>query len=289
MHIYKFINRKSTTGWLLTIVFLVCTSNTNAQPYLDVLSLKYVNSPDAGFFNQHKKPVKIQYFSFGTNIPVQFKNKKDAVIISPFWENWVLKINQQNQESYHSVALPVSLAKSIGKTKWSYILTAIIRMNDSSINSKGQWQFGGAIITSYKKNDKLTLKLGLYINNEFFDVFVMPLVGIDWKINASNNLFGVLPGNLTYEHKINNRFYYGANFRAITNSYAKSIGYLRVNENQLGFFLDTYLSKKVVVNLEAGHSFYRKLESGVKDVSKINAGVKDNLYARATIAYRIRF
>lgn len=289
MHIHYSNNKKNITGWVLAILLISCVSTATAQPYLDILNLKYLNSPDAGLFNQNKNAVKIEYISFGTNIPIKLKNKKDAVILSPFWENWILKTNNQNRESYHSITLPVSLSKSIPYTRWSYLLKAIVRINDSIINSKGQWQIGGAIICSYKKNEKLTLKLGVYINNEFFGVFVMPLVGLDWKIDARNNLFGVLPGNLTYEHKINKRFYYGANFRAITNSYAKSNGYLRVNENQLGLYLDTYLNKNFVLNIEAGHSFYRKLESGVKHVSKLNAKVNDNLYVRATLAYRIRF
>ena len=85
-------------------------------------------------------------------------------------------------------------------------------MNDSNINNKGSMQAGGALIAAYKKTEKLTWKLGVYVNGEYFGVFVMPLVGLDWNITSRDNLFGVLPGNLTYEHKINNQFYYGANF-----------------------------------------------------------------------------
>ena len=110
-------------------------------------------------------------------------------------------------------------------------------------------QAGGAFIVSNKRNENLTWRLGLYVNNDLFGLFVMPLAGIDWKINARNNLFGILPGNLTYEHKINEHFYYGANFRAITNSYAKSNGYWLIDENQLGLHLDTYLTKNLVLNV----------------------------------------
>ena len=119
-------------------------------------------------------------------------------------------------------------------TNWSFLLTGIVRLNESSIN---------------KRNENLTWRLGLYVNNDLFGLFVMPLAGIDWKINARNNLFGILPGNLTYEHKINEHFYYGANFRAITNSYAKSNGYWLIDENQLGLHLDTYLTKNLVLNV----------------------------------------
>ncbi len=241
---------------------------TIAQPYLDIANLKYSTSPNAGLVNQNKNDVNMQYYGIGTNLPLQFNNKKDAVIFSPFFEAWSSKIKNNNRQKYYSVALPVSLSKTIPYTKWSILLTGIVRMNDSNINKKTKMQVGGAFIISKKRNEKLTWKLGLYINNELFGVFIMPLAGIDWRINERNNLFGVLPGNLTYEHKINDHFYYGANFRAITNSYANTNGYWRIDENQLGLYLDTYLNKNFILNMEAGHSLFRKIRTGVKDVSK---------------------
>lgn len=271
------------------IVACLFSFKTIAQPYLDIVSLKYTSSPNAGLINQHKNDILLNYFSIGTNLPVQFKNKKDAVIFSPFFETWSSKINKDKRQNYYSVALPVSLNKTIPNSKWGILLTGIIRMNDSSINRKTKMQVGGAFIVSNKRNKNLTWKLGLYANNELFGLFIMPLAGIDWKINKRNNLFGVLPGNLTYEHKINDNFYYGANFRAITNSYAKSNGYWRIDENQLGLYLDTYFNKNLVLNIEGGHSFFRKIKTGVKQVSKYEAQVNNNLYVKITFAYRLRF
>ena len=273
----------------LLFVFLLLSSETKAQPYLDIVNLKYTNSPNTGLLNQNKNDVKIQYFGAGTNLPLKFKNKKDAVIFSPFFEKWWVQISKNKHQSYYSVALPVSLSKTIPYTKWSILLTGILRMNDSSINKKTTMQVGGAFILSNKRNENLTWKLGLYINNELFGLFVMPLAGIDWKINERDILFGILPGNLTYEHKINNHFYYGANFKAITNSYAKSNGYWRIDENQLGLYLDTYLNKNFVLNMEAGHSLFRKIRTGVKDVSKYDGNVNDNFYFKISFAYRVRF
>ena len=77
------------------------------------------------------------------------------------------------------------------------------RMNDSSLQKKSELQIGGALIAAYKRKGKLTWKLGVYINNEYFGIFVMPLLGINWEIGKKDYLFGVLPGSLTYEHKIN--------------------------------------------------------------------------------------
>ena len=274
---------------ILIFVIMFSTQLSIAQPFLDIANIRYTNSPNTGLVNQHNNDVKMMYYGIGTNIPLQFKNKKDAVIFSPFFETWSSKINNNKRQNYYSVALPVSLSKTIPYTKWSFLLTGIVRMNDSSINKKTNMQVGGAFIISNKRNENLTWKLGLYVNNELFGLFVMPLAGIDWRINARNNLFGILPGSLTYEHKINNRFYYGANFRAITNSYAKSNSYWRIDENQLGLYLDTYFNKNLVLNLEAGHSLFRKIRTGEKHISKVDAKVNDNLYIKVAFAYRVRF
>lgn len=275
---------------LVSASFILSTpSKITAQPFLDIVNVKYSNSPDAGLFNQNKNDLELQYFSLSTNLPVQFKNKKDALIFSPYFEKWWSQVNKNTRQDHTGIALPVSFIKSITKTKWSIVLTAIARMNDSSIGKKSTVQIGGAFIASYKRNEKLTWKLGVYVNNELFGVFIMPLLGIDWKMNERNNLFGILPGNLTYEHRISKRFYYGANFRAITNSYGNTSGYWRIDENQLGVYLDTYLAKNFVLNMEAGHSVLRKIRTGVKDRWRLDAKVNDNVYIKLAIAYRVRF
>jgi hypothetical protein len=275
--------------WIFFPVLFICAHRATAQPFLDVISLKYANSPSAGKTDQNNNKTKLQYLAVNTNLPIRFKNKKDAIIFSPFYEEWWSKINNGDWERYHGLSLPVSLVKSIPYTRWSVLLNVITRLNDSSISKRTSLQVGGAFVVNYKRTDKLTWKLGVYMNNELFGVFVMPLAGIDWKINDRNNLFGILPGSLTYEHKINDHFYYGATFRAITNSYGRSNGYWRIDENQLGLYLDTYLNQNWVFTAEAGHSLLRKIRTGLKHVAKYDREVDDNLYFRVSVAYRVRF
>lgn len=269
------------------VLSLVTTCKTAAQPYIDVANLRYNGSPDAGVVNRNKNLVSLQYLNIGTNLPLQFRNKRDALVFSPYYEKWW--VNGNRKEDYTGIALPVSLIKSIGNTKWGFLLNGIVRLNDSSISKKTNMQVGGALIVTYKSRETLTWKLGVYINNELFGVFVMPLAGIDWQINTKNNLFGILPGNLTYEHRVNKWLYYGAMFRAITNSYGKQAGYWRVDENQLGLYLDTYLSKNLVFNVEAGHSLWRKLRTGIKNTTSYDKKVNDNIYFKISLAYRVRF
>lgn len=275
------------SGYL--IIILLSAGMSNAQPYLDIVYVKNTLSPNTGLFNREKNDVTINYFNIGTNLPVQFRNKKDALIFSPYFESWSAQVIRQKRQNYFGIGLPVTLSKSIPGSRWNILLTGIVRLNDSSIRTKEHIQTGGAFIAGYQRNQKLTWKFGLYINNEHFGVFVMPLLGIDWKITPRDNLFGILPGTLTYEHKINTHFYFGANFRAITSSYGTTKGYWRIDENQLGIYLDSYFTKNIVLNIEAGHSLFRKMKTGVKGLSSDDADVNDNLYFKLSLAYRLRF
>ena len=121
----------------------------------------------------------------------------------------------------------------------------------------------------------------------------MPLFGIDWQIDKKNCLFGVLPGNLIFQHFASPMLAYGVSFRAQTNSYNKpSANFIRFDENQLGGFLDFYLQKHVVMNLEAGHSMLRQIRTGkLKDCNckgrYIDLKANDNIYLKLSLAYRI--
>ena len=126
---------------LTCIVFIITSllmlsNKIIAQPFLDIVKLKYTNSPNTGLLNQNRNDVKLRYFSFETNLPIQFKNKKDAIIFSPFFENWASQITNTKRQNYYSVAFPITLSKTIPYTKWAVLLTGIVRMNDSSLNKK---------------------------------------------------------------------------------------------------------------------------------------------------------
>ncbi len=164
---------------LLIGLILLLSYRGKAQPYLNIINVTYSNSPNADFINQNKNHIKLQYIGVGTNIPIQFKNKKDALIISPFFEKWSSVVSNKKKENYYGIGFPVSLYNEIAKCRWNVLITAILRMNDAVIDKNGKMQAGGAFIAAYKKNETLTYKLGCYINNDLFGVFVMPLLGIE--------------------------------------------------------------------------------------------------------------
>jgi len=270
----------------VTIIAIVLVAKANSQPYIDLVNIRYTASP--GFFSNSETNV-LNYVNISTTLPLKFKNS-DVLIFSPFAEKWMAATEPEHpMESFYGVALPVSYLKNFKNSNCSLITTAIVRMNDESIDKNGKIQIGGAALLFAKKKETLTWKFGLYVNGDLFGLFIVPLAGIDWKIDDKSNLFGVLPANLTYERKINTRFYYGLNFRTFTNSYARDSGYWRVDENQLGAFADAYLLKNVVFNVEAGSSVLRKIRTGVERKADDHWNIHDNVYIKISLAYRMRF
>src|SRR6478672_1007935 len=210
----------------------------SAQPYLDLASVKYQYSPDAGGFRRSFQPNHFTYSSAVINIPLVFKDSS-VLLFGPSAEHsriWSTAL--PGLLSLKGIAIPVTFVKPLNPT-WTGTVVLIPRWNGSeTFHFKNDQQIGGALLLTYKKSLTLKYKFGLYYNREFFRNFFVPLAGIDWKINNRLQLFGVLPGNLVLERKVTNHFYYGATFHSITTSYRYGDlkKFLRIDDNQLQAF-----------------------------------------------------
>ncbi|HVM88114.1 MAG TPA: DUF6268 family outer membrane beta-barrel protein [Puia sp.] len=277
--------------FIVAMVYHAFENRVCAQPYIDLINIRNVKSPDVGFFRHNKNETELSYVNISSTLPLLFNNKKDGIIISPFYEQWSSAISgiDSFRKTHFGIALPLSLLETIN-SKWSLLVTSIVRINDTSLSRGSKWQFGGAILAAHKNaNGKFTYKFGAYINGDLFGLFVMPLLGIDWNISPATNLFGILPGNLTLEHRLTKILFCGATFRAITNSYTDfNNHYWRIDENQLGLFADCYLTKNIVLNMEAGHSFFRKIRTGMRKGTRTDWMANDNMYLKLALAYRLR-
>lgn len=282
--------RVYTSIFLFIVINLGIELVSSAQPHIDLLNVQYIQSPDQGLFNQQKNPTILTYFSAQSTIPFQFKNKKDALILSPQFETWSPTVENINSpfNNQYGIALPISYLKALANDDWTVISTLIIRKNGSELWAENNWQVGGAVLISFKANETLRYRVGIYANQEFFGLFIIPLVGLDWQISKKTNLFGVLPGSLTLEHKLSRKIYAGATFRSITNSYKMPGGFWRLDENRIGIFADYYIAKKFVLNIEAGHSVLRKMRTGENSKQYENWNVNDNLFLKSALVYRLR-
>ena len=283
------------------VVYSFIISVSQAQPYLDIASIGYTNSPDAAVWPRTDTRNNFRYYNAGFNLPFIFGKDSSAIIVSPFAERWKMKIDSVfDLPTYmQSLALQVTFNKALSK-KWNIALAVIPRWNgDRQAVFTNDFQLGGVILASYKRSQRLTLKFGLYYNGEISGAYFMPLAGIDWRINGRNNLFGILPGSLVFEHKAGNGFYYGLDFNAITNTYdagfiaAGSVPkYLRISDNQLTMYGCFRIAGNVFLQAAIGNSVLRSIKLGVKDGSGkyyYTNRMNDNLLLKLTLDYRIRF
>ena len=268
-----------------------------SQPYLDLVKLNYTYSPLKGV-NDKKSPLQSNFFTADVTLPIELKKGGDAIIINPFFTN---NTGEVSTTDFHvtSKALLVGFLKKDIFPNWNLLSSFIVRRNtEVDIETDDNWQYGGIILTTWKKNEDVSFKFGMYYNKEFFGNYFMALVGLDWKIDSKNNLFGVLPGYMIFEHKVASKFYYGFAFHAFTNSYREQIidplsggsNYLRIDDNPLGIYADTYLSKKIVLSAEAGYTILRRYRYGYKydDIHFKTDYKNDNFYVKASLTYRLR-
>ncbi|QEC68447.1 hypothetical protein FRZ67_14455 [Panacibacter ginsenosidivorans] len=274
--------------YLITgIIFIQLISA--AQPYVDPLNIRYTHA----FKGKNKPATPFQHLYLGSDLPVKLKNNA-LFVFSPFYESW--NIDSADKKDFlpevSSIAFPIIAQIPLQNKSLSLTLAAIPKFNSEGLKLNGNtFQMGGIATINYKYNETLKYKLGVYVNSDQFGLFVIPLGGVDWKINAHNYLFGLLPGRLTYEHKITDHFYTGVNFRALTFSYLLNNGsYLRIDDNQLSAYLDCYATKNVVISTEAGYGIMRKLRAGnghnKNYTTDYNWG--DGLFVKLCASYRIR-
>lgn len=269
-----------------------------AQPYIDLGKISYYNSPAP----DDENGIKSQLYSINATAPIELKKGGDVILLNPFFEQNNARADIRNLRVTSTGIIAGFLNKGI-ISKWDLMTAVVIRKNqEAKKDPDDKWQTGGLILATFKQNELRSFKVGLYYNREFFGNFFMPLLGVDWKINDHTNLFGVLPGSMILERKLNRYFYVGASFRALTNSYRLSTvdsctsgdcvakNYLRINDNQLGVFADMYLSNRIVFSAEAGYTILRKYRFGLKDShhTYIDSD-NDHWYVKGMLAYRLRF
>ncbi|SRR6266498_2583732 len=146
-----------------------------------------------GIRRKNESP-QVSFFYISVTLPVELKKDGNAFIINFFFDHGRGEVSTKNFHVVSQGLLLGFLKKDIFKN-WNLLGSFILRRNkEAEKKLDDDWQYGGIILTIWKKNQFTALKFGLYNNKEFFGNYFMPLAGIDWQINGKNNLFGVLPG-----------------------------------------------------------------------------------------------
>lgn len=276
--------------FVLIILFFCGSSYIFAQPYLDLGQASYHTSPGGD-------PKSFIHFRAQVNIPFIFKDSS-VLVVNPIWEERWMQITKADPTIHLRGAITWFTFTKRFSRHWELLTAFIPRWNgEPSVQFQEGFQAGVALAAIYKPRPGLSYRLGFYYNKEFFGNFFVPVWGIDWKINRRQRIFGMLPGFFTYENRVSPKFSWGGNFRTFTNSYITAtqsqLGknqFIRIDDNQIGAYLDYYLSKHLVINLEGGYSLFRKVRSGFNNKQDMVMLSNQNVpYLRAVLNYRLRF
>ena len=258
-----------------------------AQPYVDPLQVRYMYA----MRNSNTPATPFTHLWIGSDLPVRLKGD-GLLLFSPYYEQWSID-SAETSEMYpplQSVVLPVGLIMPIKESKWTFSIIPIVRSNGEKLFAENTFQYGGVTLVGFARKPQQKFRLGVYANAEFFGLFIVPLIGCDWRIDDKNYLFGVLPGRLTFEHQWNEKLFGGVTFRAPTHSYRLANGqYVRLDDNQLSVFVDYYPVKHICVTIESGIGVLRKIRTGIDDrdyITSVNWG--DGPFIKLSAAYRIR-
>jgi hypothetical protein len=274
----------------VTFFFIYIAGSLSAQPYVDLVSLQGLYSNPDNIMGEKPFDAQVRWRSIQATAPYQFKDSS-AFIAAPGYDRWTI-CSPPATVKLITAYLPLTYFRLL--SAHSRIAAVIIpRFNsaDELKFSKNTFQCGGAVVYTWRKNLSFALKAGLYYNKEFFGNYFLPLVGIDWKASDRLFIFGIIPNNLFIDYKLHEKIHGGFAYKGITSSFrfktGSSLDYFSVEEGQLKLFFDFYVTKKMVINIEGGHSVARKSGVGMldKNVSEIN--YNDGYILKAGLNYRL--
>ena len=271
------------------LCFVLVFVGASAQPYLDILNVTGYLSPD-----------RFERLEVNALLPVSIGQHGARLVFSPGVERWNATVQHEPEDRtdvLSSYMLPITWLGTLVPDRWGFSVTGIGKYQSIEDPQRGDVQIGGAVLVNRLLRPELTLKFGAYANADAFGFFGLPLAGIDWRIDAKHNLFGILPGILTYEHKLTRGFHWGAAYRAITTSFGTRDGdFERVDENTVGLFADLYPTKNIVLRLEGGHTVISEYQGGRLDAfypvgstdKYVDHGIGDGFYVKVFLAFRVR-
>ena len=263
------------------IFFLLVLIHTNvqSQDFYTVFTTEVEYSPNNPYTYEPSNTVDLQENNTHLNIPLQRKNG-DAFLLGlgahkfRLMPNFVIepKFDTNYSSTYQFYRYRVQAGYN---KKWNEdFSTAFMLMGRVSSDmvegiQSNIFQYGGLVLFTKKRSDIITYKFGVYMNTEFFGLFIVPLFGMDWKISDRWRAFGVLPARFSLQYSLNKTFRTGLMFKAPTFTYRvseKSLenpkedrisSYVHYQTNSLYVYLDCYITKSKVFTAKVGRSIFR--------------------------------
>ncbi|MFN4812164.1 MAG: DUF6268 family outer membrane beta-barrel protein [Bacteroidota bacterium] len=284
-----------------TIILMLFGCTIWAQPYIDFASIsgQQLNTHYSG---SEELNTTTNYFA---SLLIPFKiNAKSTIIARLNYEQLSTFNGKQPQApiNLYTYSATIGYQHYFSEQFSALVLLTPKASTDfkDAFNDKYDLQYGGSMLLQYKISKTLRVKAGLYYNKEPFGNFFVPLFGVDWQISNRWMLYGTFPFFNRLEYKINDRLYTGIGARIFGRSYRLNSywnrDYVWNQENQLKYFLDFYMTKKLVSFIEIGRSIGFGPKQIVSDQSRDNVVLNNPLYRpleqgffiHAGVAFRLR-
>jgi hypothetical protein len=287
------------------VILFIFSPSIQAQPYVDVLNIKYQYFPSTRYVKASKNTLATSHTEASILFPVERKNK-DVILAGGDYTQLSFSASGavDAHTTLYSTALYLGYDRQWKNEHWRNTILLIPKFNtDFDKGISNSFQLGGILLFNYIKKENLKYHFGLYYNREFFGHYFMPLVGIDWNINQKLNLFGDLPNNLVLEYKLGTSFYTGFSFLSTVSSYriVSSLapgGYVREGDNffghdQIKLFVNWYIIPWLVLYAEGGQTLFRYYllydkNDHLIDTHAVFNKTKDELFFNVGLAYRVR-
>ena len=162
-----------------------------------------------------------------------------------------------------------------------------------TFDQRDAWQYGLYSLATWTQRPELKFKLGVYVNQEFFGTFVVPLVGMDWKVSDRLQIFGTLPNNMKVMYQVRpNKIQAAVVFKSLTRTFRIDHPdfYLRFNEVETKALIEL-MAGKSVFQLEGGYVLgkYPQLFGNDDDLlgAPYNRGLKPKWLVNLGYAFRL--
>jgi hypothetical protein len=246
---------------IASAAFFLSLFATQAQEYIDVLNVIYWQAP-ATDLKDGQGTMQIDNFTVNAIAPVKRDSSYVMLVGAEYSQVSLTRKFDTTTDKQTLYGINLQLAyKRIWSEKFQTFFMVIPRLNsDLESVTSDHFQIGGLVVNTIRKNENFAWKLGAYYNTEFFGPFVVPILGLDWKMNEKWRLKMLLPLNARLRYQPKKNWAVGVAFDGVNGSYRLSDAtdsYVEKLENYAGLFADFYLTEKLVLNIKARQSFLR--------------------------------
>ena len=256
---------------IIAFLVILTPSWLFSQNFIDLANIYWRTSPGNTTGIAGEK-VNFNMYAFDAKVPIVLSDKSTVITGVDIANNSIDNVTRNDTWVFSSVILQAGLEQ-----KWNdRFKTLVLLMPRFSTNFTGgidskDFQFGGIVLNTLKRNENFDWRFGAYANSELFSVMIVPLFGFNWKINESWRLKTLIPVNLELSRVMHKRCIAGLLFIGANASYrlrgqlnpgttypGSYQPYLDKADNNAWLYSDIYITKNLVLNLKAGHSVLRK-------------------------------